>query len=104
MHFNKIFKITTSKYNLNKHYLYKIKSVKNIQFRRQMSVFPIVKMELVLNGTLKMETHLKKQHLFVKNFIMEIKYKNRENNIISSHVLIFYSPTIINTWQLLFFL
>ena len=49
--------------NVEKHYLYKIKSVKNIQFRRQMSVFPIVKMELVLNGTLKMEKHLKKQHL-----------------------------------------
>ena len=67
-----------------------------------MSVFAIAKRELVLNGTLKMEKHLKKQHLLVKNFIMEIKYRNRENNIISSHVLIFCSPTIINTWQLFF--
>ena len=69
-----------------------------------MSVFAIAKKELVLNGTLKMEKHFKKQHLLVKKFIMEIKYKNRENNIISSHVLIFYSPMIINTQQLLFFL
>ena len=67
-----------------------------------MSVFAIAKRELVLNGTLKMEKHLKKQHLLVKTFIMEIKYKNRESNIISSHVLIFCSPTIINTWQLFF--
>ena len=69
-----------------------------------MSVFAIAKKELVLNGTLKMEKHLKKHHLLVKNFIMKIKYKNRENNIISSSVLIFYSPKIINTQQLLFFL
>ena len=35
-----------------------------------MSVFAIAKKELVLNGTLKMEKHLKKQHLLVKKFIM----------------------------------
>ena len=68
-----------------------------------MSVFAIAKKELVLNGTLKMEKHLKKHHLLVKNFIMKIKYKNRENNIISSSVLIFYSPKLSTHSNFCFF-